>query len=110
MQRFDIKERLRPPLLFVRKVVNIFYSFKGFREQIYGNILASDNILSIPSVDVIVHISSVIVISSIVHHVRPGIPSNNINQVPNPSISFQVILTCSWDHDSIRPPHYPQPC
>ena len=70
--------------------MNIFYSFKGFRGTvIYGNILTSDNILSIPSVNVIVHISSVIaivVVSSVVHHVRPGIPSNSINQVPNPSL------------------------
>jgi len=49
---------------------------RNFGEQIYGNILTSDNILSVPSVNVIVHISSVIaivVVSSIVHHVRPGI-------------------------------------
>ena len=44
-------------------------------------ILTSDNILSIPRVDVVVHISSpiiasiaIVVVSSVVHHVRPGIP------------------------------------
>ena len=57
--------------------VNNFYSFKRFLKHIS----TSDNILSVPRVDVVVHISSpiiaivvVVVVSSVVHHVRPGIP------------------------------------